>query len=248
MSDNSSIVVTGASRGIGSAIARALAEAGFTVACLSRKGKGVEDATLEGSAAERLHAYAADVTDLQSIKDALARVHTDLGGIRGLVNNAGIQKDGPAAEFSTEDFMEVLGTNALSAFQVSREAYPYLCERDSSLIVNIGSFYDRLGVPLNTAYCASKAAVGAITRCLAVEWARANIRVLNVAPGFIATDLNREYLEQERFRKYLHRRVPVGRAGAAEEIGSLVRSLFATEIGFLTGETIYVDGAQGING
>ncbi|WP_416139196.1 SDR family NAD(P)-dependent oxidoreductase [Halomonas sp. HK25] len=248
MTDTSAIVVTGTSRGIGSAIARALAEAGFSVACLSRKGKGVEDVATEGEAAERLHAYAADVTDLASIKDALARVQADFGGIRGLVNNAGIQKDGPSAEFSTEDFMEVLGTNVMSAFQVSREAYPYLRERDSSLIVNIGSFYDRLGVPLNTAYCASKAAVGAITRCLAVEWAREHIRVLNVAPGFIATDLNREYLEQERFQKYLRRRVPVGRPGAAEEIGAVVRSLFTTEIGFLTGETIYVDGAQGING
>lgn len=248
MADTSAIVVTGASRGIGSAIARALAEAGFTVACLSRKGEGVEDTSPEAAVAERLHAYAADVTDLVSIEDALARVQADHGGIRGLVNNAGIQKDGPAAEFSTEDFLDVLNTNALSAFQVSREAYPYLRQRGASLIVNIGSFYDRLGVPLNTAYCASKAAVGAITRCLAVEWARENIRVLNVAPGFIGTDLNRQYLEQERFQKYLRRRVPVGRAGTPEEIGAVVQGLFATDMAFLTGETIYVDGAQGING
>jgi NAD(P)-dependent dehydrogenase (short-subunit alcohol dehydrogenase family) len=92
-------------------------------------------------------------------------------GFRGLVNNAGIHRDGPSRSFATEDFEEVLRVNTLSVFVASREAYPYLAEAGGGLIVNIGSFFERLGAKGSTAYCASKAAVAAITRCLAASGA-----------------------------------------------------------------------------
>jgi NAD(P)-dependent dehydrogenase (short-subunit alcohol dehydrogenase family) len=104
-----------------------------------------------------------------------------------------------------------------------------------------------LAVAENLAYCASKAAVGAITRCLASEWAKDGIRVLDVAPGYIETDLNREFLGSEKVQSWLKRRVPVGRPGSAEEVARLVGALFSEKIAFLTGETIYVDGGQGAN-
>jgi NAD(P)-dependent dehydrogenase (short-subunit alcohol dehydrogenase family) len=103
-----------------------------------------------------------------------------------------------------------------------------------------------LGVPFNAAYCSSKAAIGAITRCLAVEWAKKNIRVLNVAPGFVLTDLNSKYTQDEKFQNYLKRSIPVGRAAVPEEIASFIETLLKYNSNFLTGETIYIDGGQGI--
>jgi NAD(P)-dependent dehydrogenase (short-subunit alcohol dehydrogenase family) len=137
--------------------------------------------------------------------------------------------------------------NATSVFVASRLAYPYFVKSGGGMIVNIGSFFDKLGVAENLAYSASKAAVAAITRCLAVEWARDKIRVVNVPPGYIETDLNREWLATERTQSWIKRRVPVGRPGQPDEVARLVGCLMTEEIGFLSGETIYIDGAHGIN-
>jgi NAD(P)-dependent dehydrogenase (short-subunit alcohol dehydrogenase family) len=246
MSEDKAIAVTGGSRGIGSAIVRNLASRGLKVACLSRKGEGVEDAELTPEMQANIRAYRCDVTDSASIAEALRAVVGEHGGLRGVVSNAGIHLDGPSESFAVADFERVLSTNATATFAVAQQAYPYLQENNGALLVTVGSFYDNAGVPRNAAYAASKAAVGAIARCLAVEWARAGIRVLNVAPGFIATDLNRHYLAEEKFKRYLQQRIPARRAGEPEEVGRLVGALFAEDISFLTGETIYIDGAQGI--
>ena len=126
-----------------------------------------------------------------------------------------------------------------------RSIYPHLVKAGGGLIVNIGSFFDKVGVKRNVAYCASKAAVGAITRCLAVEWASKNIRVLNVAPGYIETDLNRDAFKGP-LREFLAKRIPGGKHGSPEDIAKLVAALFDEDIPFLTGETIYIDGGQGM--
>ena len=112
--------------------------------------------------------------------------------------------------------------------------------------MNIGSFFDKVGVKRNVAYCASKAAVGAITRCLAVEWAGKGIRVVDVAPGYVVTDLNRDSLEAGPVREYIDKRIPGRRPGTVDEIARLVAGIFSEDIPFLTGETIYIDGGQGI--
>jgi NAD(P)-dependent dehydrogenase (short-subunit alcohol dehydrogenase family) len=237
------IAVTGASRGIGAAIALELARRGFTVACLSRKGRGPE-LDVPAALVARLVSVACDVNDEVSVRAALAEVVARAGRLDGLVNNAGIHLDGKSASFETARFDQVMDTNARAVFVACREAYPHL-QRQGGTIVNIGSFFDKLGVKRNLAYCASKAAVGAITRCLAVEWASKGIRVLNVAPGYIETDLNREAM-RGALRPFLESRVPVGRAGTPEEVARLVASLFAEDIAYLTGETLYIDGAQGM--
>jgi NAD(P)-dependent dehydrogenase (short-subunit alcohol dehydrogenase family) len=127
-----------------------------------------------------------------------------------------------------------------------REAYPHLAKAGGS-IINIGSFFDRMGVPNNLAYCASKAAVGAITRCLAVEWAKDKIRVIDVAPGYIETDLNREHLARDKVQAWMKSRIPVGRPGTPDEVARLVAALLVEDIPFMTGETIYLDGGHGMN-
>ena len=230
------VAVTGASRGIGAAIAFELAARGCTVGCLTRQGSGPDHQSF-------IH-LACDVTDTVSIRHALATLAERAGGIDGLVNNAGIHLDGKSHELSTEVFDQVMGTNARAVFVACREAYPYLA-RAGGTIVNIGSFFDKLGVKRNLAYCASKAAVGAITRCLAVEWAAQKIRVLDVAPGYIETELNAAAMRGP-LRAFLQARVPSGGPGSVNDVARLVAALCCEEIPFLTGETIYLDGGQGM--
>ena len=231
------IAVTGASRGIGAAIAQELAARGFTVGCLSRKGAGPAHARF-------IHA-ACDVNDEASIGRALAGLAERAGGIAGLVNNAGVHLYARSAGLATAQYEEVMNTNARSVFLCCREVYPYL-ERTGGTIVNIGSFFDKLGVKQNLAYCASKAAVGAITRCLAVEWAANKIRVHCVAPGYIETELNAAAMRKGALRSFLEARVPTGGPGRVQDVARLVAALFAEDIPYLTGETIYLDGGQGI--
>jgi NAD(P)-dependent dehydrogenase (short-subunit alcohol dehydrogenase family) len=238
------IAVTGASRGIGAAIAIELARRGFGVACLTRRGTGPQTPAAAGLEA-RFSTHVCDVNDETSVRAALKSVGSR-GGLHGLVNNAGIHLDGPSHELDTATYERVMRTNATAVFTACREAYPYLVQAGGGTIVNIGSFFDKIGVKRNLAYCASKAAVGAITRCLAVEWASRGIRVLDVAPGYVVTDLNRETIESGPVREYIEKRIPGRRPGTAEEIARLVAGIFSEDIPFLTGETIYIDGGHGI--
>ncbi len=238
------IAVTGANRGIGAAIALALAREGYRVACLTRGG-GTPD-TGDAVLAERLLTLRCDVLDEQSVRAALACAAEEGGGLVGLVNNAGLHTTAKSAELATAEFERLMAINATAVFAAAREAHPHLVRAGGGLIVNIGSFFDKLGVKRNLAYCASKAAVGAITRCLAVEWARDNIRVVDVAPGYILTDLNREVMASGPLRSYLEGRIPRGEPGTADEVARLVAALYREDLRFLSGETIYIDGAQGI--
>lgn len=227
------IIVTGASRGIGAAIAAELDKRGFPVVCLSRTG-----------ACDVGHALVCDMSDEAAVRATIAEV-AERGTIAGLVNNAGVHLPGAIATLSAASFEKTMALNVTGLLVASREVYPHL--KGGGTIVNIGSFFDRMGVPDNMAYCASKAAVGAMTRCMAVEWAGDGIRVLNVAPGYIETDLNRDYLAREKVRNWLARRIPTGGPGSPEDVARLVAAILAEKIGYLTGETIYMDGAQGIN-
>ena len=228
------IIVTGATRGIGAAIVKELAAGGARVAGLTRSG---ETAAGEG--------FACDVADEAGIAKAIAAVAAR-GPIAGLVNNAGVYEEHKSDRMSAADFERVMRINATSVVVASREVYPHLKQAGGGLIVNIGSFFDKMGVSRSVAYCASKAAIGAITRCMAVEWAADNIRIVDVAPGYIATDLNAEFREKDSVKAWIKRRIPVVRPGAPEEVGRLVGSLFRADLGFLTGETIYIDGGQGM--
>ncbi|WP_240523403.1 SDR family NAD(P)-dependent oxidoreductase [Polaromonas sp. AER18D-145] len=246
MTMTGTIIVTGASRGIGAAIALSLAEQGYTVACLSRKGELPSVPGAATASLGRCVAFAADVTHSGSLRDTFAKV-AQLGlPIVGLVNNAGIHLEGPSDTFAQSDYDTVFATNATSVFVSCQHIYPHLVAAGGGLIVNIGSFFDKLGVKRNLAYCASKAAVGAITRCLAVEWAGKGIRVMDVAPGYITTDLNRSVMEAGPLRAYLEKRIPGREPGTSDDVARLVRGLFLIDSAFLSGETIYIDGAQGI--
>jgi NAD(P)-dependent dehydrogenase (short-subunit alcohol dehydrogenase family) len=239
------IAVTGASRGIGAVIALELHGRGHVVGCLTRSGKGPSATGRDAESSGRFINVACDVTREDSVKEALARLADTAGALNGLVNNAGIHRDGASHDLPTAAYDEVMATNATAVFVCAREAYPYLVRSGGGTIVNIGSFFDKLGVKRNLAYCAAKAAVGAMTRCLAVEWASKGIRVIDVAPGYIETDLNRDAFAGP-LRDYLAKRIPGGKHGTPDDVARLVAAIYTEDIPFLTGETIYLDGAQGI--
>lgn len=228
------IIVTGASKGIGAAVAQELDARGYHVACLSRSGEAPVGT-----------GYTCDMTDEAQVRETF-RACAEAGPVTGLVNNAGLHLHAPTAQLATGDYERVMQLNATSVMVAAREVYPHLKDAGGT-IVNLGSFFDKLGVPDNLAYCASKAAVGAMTRCMAVEWASDNIRVLNVAPGYVETDLNRDFLSRPKVRDWMADRVPAGRPGQPQEIARLIGAIFVEGIAFMTGETIYIDGAQGIN-
>ncbi|MFS0736621.1 SDR family oxidoreductase [Sphingomonas sp. 1P06PA] len=233
------VIVTGASRGIGAAIALRLAELGLTVVCLSRSG-----ALPAGASGPAFLAFAADMTDATAVGTAIDAAAAGRQLV-GIVNNAGLHSEARSERLTLEDWNGQIAANATSVLIGCQAAYPHFGP-GGGLIVNIGSFFDKLGVKRNLAYCASKAAVGAITRVLAVEWAAKGIRVIDVAPGYIVTDLNRGSLAEGPLRAYLDKRIPGGAPGEADDVARLVAGLFAMDARFLTGETIYVDGGQGI--
>ena len=238
------VVVTGASSGIGAATAATLAANGFTVACLSRRGTVPE---VEAPHADRLVPITCDVSDEAQRVRAVQHVAEIGAPLAGLVNAAGFQMQTASAELPLDELHQILDTNLVGAFRMCQLLFePLRSNERTSLIVNIGSFYGKLGVPNFLAYSASKAALAAMTRTLGVEWARHGIAVVDVAPGYIETGLNVDFLEVPGNRERLARKVPVGRLGSSDEVARLVAMLYRERIGFLTGETIYVDGAQGV--
>jgi NAD(P)-dependent dehydrogenase (short-subunit alcohol dehydrogenase family) len=231
------VLVTGASSGIGAATAVELAARGMVVGCASRRG--------DTPAGDGFIGLPLDVRDEDAVAGAVQGLVESRGPLRGVVNSAGRHLERESAQVTTAEVRELMELNFLATFAVCRLAYPYL-RAQGGTIVNIGSFYDRLGVPRNAAYTASKAAIGGLTRCLAVEWASDRVRVLNVAPGYVLTALNEDFFADQAMRDKVARRIPVGRVGEAAEIGRFVARLITEPVGFLTGETIYLDGAQNI--
>ena len=232
------VFVTGASSGIGAAVAVEWARAGYVVAGASRRGT-VPPA--EG----KLTPVRLDVTDHEAMAVAIDDFAGAAGGLAGVVHCAGFQEFAPSAELSMDGLRAVLETNLVSAVRVAQLARPHLADHHGGFVAFIGSFYADLGVPGSLAYSASKAALASVTRTLAVEWAASGIAVVNFAPGYVETGLNVDYLADPDNRARLERRIPVGRVGTAGEIGRLVVAVLTAECRFLTGETITIDGAQG---
>ena len=242
MTGKGAVIISGASRGIGAALSVELDRRGFTVAGLSRTG----DAPLGGADPSRLLLRQCDVTDEVQLRESFAWVVEQAGGIRALVNNAGLHTTSKSSELQRDDFERVMEINTTALMLACREAFPHFQKQGGGLIFNMGSSFGRIGAPYNLAYCASKAAVGAITRVLATEWARYGIRVVNIAPGYIETDLNKEFLSSDKVKALLADRIPTGAAGTAQDVAKLIAGLLVEDIPFLTGATIYLDGGQTI--
>jgi 2-deoxy-D-gluconate 3-dehydrogenase len=240
-------LVTGASRGIGRAVALALAEAGAAVACCARSVDQVEaTAAAITRAGGRAQAFQVDVTRRDEVDATVGAAGRALGPLDVLVNNAGVILEKRSVEVTDEEWERVLATNLTSMFRMARAVAPGMIERGRGKIVNIGSMYGRIGVPRYAAYCASKAAVEALTRSLAAEWARHGIQVNCLAPGYVDTDITREAMADVKTRALFLSKVPARRIGDPEEVGPLAVYLASSASDFMTGQTLRLDGGQTI--
>jgi len=240
-------LVTGASRGIGRAVALAFGAAGAAVACCARSADQVDATAAEiGARGGWARAFRLDVTSRPQIDAALDQVAGALGPVDVLVNNAGIILEKKSIEVTDDEWDRVLGTNLTAMFRLARAVAPGMIERGRGKIINIGSMYGKIGVARYAAYCASKGAVEALTRSLAVEWARHGIQVNCLAPGYVNTDISREAMADDRTRALFLSKVPARRIGEPEEVGPLAVYLASAASDYLTGQTVYLDGGQTI--
>jgi NAD(P)-dependent dehydrogenase (short-subunit alcohol dehydrogenase family) len=238
-------IVTGASRGLGRAMAVALAEAGADVALAARSRPDLEEtAGLVRATGRRALAIATDVTVYAQVEALVARTVGELGGLHAVVNNSGIARVAPVAQMSPEDFRATLDVNLVGVFIGCRAAASHLIAQKSGKIVNVASVLGQVGLPGYSAYAASKSGVMGFTRALAAEWARHSIQVNAVAPGWFVTDMNAEAFGDPRVSERLLRDVPARRTGRLEEIGPLVVYLASAASDFMTGQTLFLDGGQ----
>ena len=236
-------LVTGASRGIGKAIAKVLAKSGAQVVCCARNQEHLlqtcSEIEKDGGIAVPVSADVALASDRKQLID---QAISNFGGIDFLINNAGIHMEREALELSDEEFIDLMEVNVFSMFSLSRDIARQMITRGGGRIINMGSISGQGGGSKEVAYCVSKAAIEAMTRCLAVEWARYNINVNTVAPGYIRTDMSKPALENEQLRNRIQRLIPAKRFGNPEEVAYLVAFLCSQESNYLTGHIYYVDG------
>jgi 2-deoxy-D-gluconate 3-dehydrogenase len=243
--DGRAAIVTGASRGLGRAMALALAEAGADVALASRSvGELEETARAIEKAGRRALVVPTDVTVYAQVEALVERAAATLGRLDIVVNNSGIAAITPVAEMPPEEFRRTVEVNLVGAFNGCRAAAGRLIAQKSGKIVNLASVLGASGLPGYAAYSASKGGVMALTRALAVEWARYNIQVNAIAPGWFVTDMNSQAFHDPKVRERLLRDVPARRTGRIEEIGPLVVYLASPASDYMTGQTVFLDGGH----
>ena len=236
-------LVTGASRGLGWGIARAFAQAGATVLLNGRDEQALR-ARQEALAADGLRAETAafDVNDHAAAASCIAGAVKRHGRLDILAANAGINHRAAIAEFALEDFRRVMETNLTAVWALAKEAAKVMVPRRSGRIVFTGSMAAHIARPTLSAYIASKGAVHALTRELAVELGPHGITVNAIAPGYFATELNTPLVANAEFNGWVCKRAPAGRWGRPEEVGSAAVYLASDEAGYVNGHILAVDG------
>ena len=238
-------VVTGASRGLGRAIAVALAEAGADVVVAGRALPELDETARQAARHDvRALPFAADVAEYSQVERLMAHAASALGRLDVVVNNAGIAKVAPLAEASLDDWRAILDVNVSGVFHGCRAAARYLIPQRSGKVINLASVLAAVALPGYTMYSATKGAVIALTRALAAEWARHNIQVNAIAPGWFVTDMNQAAFADPRIHDRLTRDVPARRTGRVEEIGPLAVYLASAGSDFMTGQTLFLDGGH----
>lgn len=236
-------LVTGASRGIGRAIALALGEQGVEVVAAARGLEGVEAVCEEiRSAGGRCRAMEIDISDDESVDRAAAELFEAYATIPLLVNNAGVVRDNLLLRMKKGEWDDVVGTNLTGIYRLCRALVPKMVRARYGRIVNVTSVVGRIGNPGQANYAAAKAGVEGFTRSLARELASRNITVNCIAPGFIDTDMTRAL--DDKARSVLLEQVPLRRLGTTEEVAAAVIFLLGEGAAYITGETLDVNGGM----
>ncbi len=249
--EGKNVLVTGASTGIGKAIALRFAQEGANVAvnylvdpgqaeevgvevlqaCMSVREHGCKDLVVQ-----------ADISSEKAVQEMFAKVLSEWGHVDVLVNNAGIQKPSPTHQVEMSDFDKVISVNLRGAFLCSREAIRHFLQNGGGVIVNNSSVHEIIPKPKYAAYSISKGGMANLTRTLALEYADRGIRVNAVAPGAIVTPINDAWTHDPRARAQVESHIPMGRAGAPEEIAGVVAFLASDDSSYITGQTLYACG------
>jgi gluconate 5-dehydrogenase len=238
-------VVTGGGRGLGRAIAQGFADAGATVAILGRDAARLEEAAAEmnGNAAGRVHAFAADVADETAMIDTAERIHGTLGFANILVNNAGINPWYRKAEnVPLSEWRAILDTNLTAVFHCCQLFGRPMLERGSGSIIGISSVAGHVGLARSAAYNATKGGLELLTKSLAIDWADRGVRVNTVAPGYFESDLTAGLQANEALAGKVIARTPIGRFGRTDEIVGACLFLASPAASYVTGQSLRVDG------
>jgi len=243
--DGKVCMVTGASRGLGRAMAVALAQAGADIVVTARSEGALEEtATQIRKYARRALSVPCDVHDTGSVAAMVDRSIAEFGQIDVLVNNAGGGDIKPIMEMREKEWLRISDLNVNSMFRTCKAVGPHMIERRRGKVINMSSMYGLVGEKNITAYCASKGAIIQFTRALAIEWAEHNITVNALAPGYVYTERTSRVFDRADLSAALIRRVPLGRIGRPEELGPLVVYLASGASDFMTGSVITIDGGQ----
>ena len=241
-------LVTGASRGLGRAIARALAGAGARVALVARDLEKLQSVAEEiRSAGGEGDVFQADITDEAQVEALAASVPARLGRVQILVNNAGVNLRKTLPEFTLEEWRRVLDTNLTSVFLMCRAFVPPMKGQGYGRILNLTSIMSHVAIAGRTAYCASKAGLIGLTKSLALELAPEAITVNGISPGPFATEMNTPLLQNPELSAWFISRIPLGRWGKVEEVGQLAVYLCSEPAGFITGTDVLIDGGWTTN-
>lgn len=236
-------LVTGASRGIGRAIAEELVSKGFTVIGTATSEKGAD--AISDYLGKNGKGLVLNVTSLESINALLEQIKQQFGDIDVLVNNAGITRDNLMMRMKEEDWDIILQTNLSSVFHLSKAVLRSMMKKRFGRIISIGSVVGSMGNPGQANYCAAKAGIIGFSKALAKEVASRGITVNIVAPGFIATDMTDALTEGQKAATLAQ--VPAGRLGEPKDIAKAVAFLASDDAAYITGETLHVNGGMYMN-
>jgi gluconate 5-dehydrogenase len=237
-------LITGATHGLGMAMAKALGRAGATLVINGNTPAKME-AALESYKNDglRVHGLLFDVTNEALVKENIEKIEKEIGPIHILVNNAGMIKRIPALEMEVEDFRKVLDVDLTGPFIMSQQVGKYMVERRAGKIINICSMMSELGRNTVSAYAAAKGGLKMLTRNLATEWAKYNIQVNGIGPGYFATEQTAPIrVDGHPFHEFIINRTPAGRWGDPDDLAGTTVFLASRASDFINGQVIYVDG------
>ncbi len=237
------VLITGSSRGLGFTFAQAFAENGAKVIINGRNRDSLEEAKKKMQEFSNIvHTATFDVFDEEAVEREMKIIEKSTGPVDVLINNAGIQRRAPLEELALNDWEEVLKVNLSGAFIVSKSVAKNMIKQKKGKIINTCSLMSELGRNTTGAYAAAKGGLKMLTKAMSVEWAKHNIQINGIGPGYFATEMTKKLVEDEKFDAWIKGRTPAGRWGDPEELCGTALYLASEASNFVNGQIIYVDG------